>query len=373
MLYFDYNSTHPPLTDVINGQMERYFANWANPSGISYISQKNQSWVEESRRQTATVLGCSPDELHFVSTGTEALYQMVRTFSEKGQTVVLSPFEHAAFYAACEDHGLHIVLIDADPSGIITPDTALAAVKRAENEAGAAPAFVSVIAVNNETGVIQDTAALAAAAHGAGIPFLSDTIQAAGKMSFDGTALDGMALNGHKIGAGPGAAALVIRGRRPVPLFHGGLQEDEKRAGTENTPALGALAAAAVWQSERFVEKEKRLRGFQTQLEEFLEKECGATIVAKKSPRAANTTFAVFSEMSNMDFVLMGLDRVNIALSTGSSCKSRTRQPSQVLLRMGFGREDAMRALRISTGSFTTADEVALFIEEFRKVYQRAL
>lgn len=362
LLYFDYNATHPPCIEIMQKNLQSWEENPANPSGISSSSQINQGRIEKSRARIAEILSANspglpdlstklkPSALHFVSTGTEALYQMVHTYARPGDRVLISNIEHSAMNAACEDYGLIVDRLAAGPNGLVDPAEAERLLKTNRY------AFLSVLSLSNETGVILPMADMSKIARDAGVPFLSDCAQAAGKIKLDYSLFDAFTINGHKFGAGFIAA---LYSTKPVkPLFRGGLQEDEKRAGTENLFSILNAADCLAWQSEIHEEKNIRLAGFQKQIEETLVSQTGCIVAGAGAPRSTNTSFLIFPEQEDMDFLFMGLDQERIVVSTGSSCKSRTRQPSSVLMAMGRSREDAMRAVRITTGAFTTQDEV---------------
>lgn len=389
MLYLDYNATHPPFTDILHEAVDAYHTNWANPSGISHSSQRNQARIEQARSSILAGLHvmhgwtaasdvhktpAPPGRLLFLSTGTEAVYHMIAAFADQPcRRIIVSPYEHECMYAACRHFGFDIDMLDADSTGRVDPDQV-----RAKLQSDPA-ALVSITAACNETGVIQPLREIRDALQAAGhnIPLLSDSIQVAGKTLLDLSPADAIITNGHKVGAGPGAAALSMRDSLPFrPIFRGGLQEQERRAGTENLPAICSLDAAIRRQGDFLGSAAPAQRpghapeAAHAVIETMLKEHCGAVIVAEGSPRTA-TTYAVFPAMQNMDFLLMGLDREGILCSTGSSCKSRARRPSDTLQRMGFSAEESLRALRFSTGFFTRADDVERFCATFPALYHR--
>ena len=376
MIYLDYNSTHPPFRGIMETNLSRYFEEFGNPSGISHFSQKASGEIEKSREKLINLLNSHSSEaldidgMHFVATGTEAVYQMVFSFSGK-PSAILSPYEHECMYAACEDAGQKIVLLKSDETGRVSPESLKSAIETAGR---ANVSFVSCITASNETGVIQPVAELSAICRENEIPFITDAIQAAGKMQFDPGLFDAFAMNGHKFGAGLGCACVFFKSSERIKsIFRGGLQENENRAGTENLFAILNFIDAYEFQLKSLDHKNTMLLDFRKDIEHMLLSRCGAVIAGEKSLRLANTTFAVFPEMENMDFLLIGLDQSSIAVSTGSSCKSRTRQPSQVLKRMGFSTEESLRALRITTGIFTSRGQIDEFCGLFPEIYSRAL
>jgi len=372
MLYFDYNGAHPPIRDILEKNLHGYFESYGNPSGISFFSQTGQRQIEEARRRIAASLStdCTvpidPAGLHFVSSGTEAIHQLVRTFQIPDGTAILSPCEHPAMVAAVEEHALDPLFLPIGKEGRITVASVEEALDRTPR-----PAFVSIIAVSNETGVIQESEAIAALCKKRGVPFLSDTIQAITKTRIDLSLFDGFTANGIKFGAGPGCAVLSIRPpKRAATLFRGGSQEDERRAGTENSYAILNFAEALALQYDRLDEKSERLSRFQKRIEAVLKERCDAIIVAEGAPRVTNTTFLILPERVEIDFLLMGLDAGGIVVSTGSSCKSRSRLPSELLMRMGYTEKEALRSIRISTGLYTTEEEIERFLERFVSVVE---
>ena len=153
-------------------------------------------------------------------------------------------------------------------------------------------------------------------------------------------------------------------------LYRGGLQEEETRAGTENLLSIASMADAFCFQLENMEKKTLRLSPLHADLEGFL-KDRGVTIAGEDSPRLSNTTYAVFSNVEHMNFLLMGLDQAGIVCSTGSSCKSRTRQPSRILLKMGFSEKESMQALRFSSGINTTGSDFGTLKETLAPILER--
>ena len=374
MIYFDYNATHPPMLDIVQANLGRIEANPANPSGISVASQKNQAWLDRSRKSIASKFALPPESVRFCSTGTEATYWMVRCYSTpEKRSCILSSCEHDAMIAACEDHGLKIHFLPLDESGQTHPEDLHSLLQSMDPTEKGALAFISVIHASNETGVIQPLEELSLIARSAGIPFLSDCIQSIGKIQIPHSCMDAFLLNGHKLGSMQGCAAMVFAESqidRIRPLFRGGLQEEESRAGTENLLAISNFADCLDVQLNSMEDKMQRLQPLHQKLEAFLISQ-GVSIAGASSIRLYNTTYAIFSDIEHMDFLLMGLDQKGIVCSTGSSCKSRTRQPSRVLRAMGFSESDAMQALRFSSGLQTTEQDFVALQEALTELLAR--
>ena len=376
-IYFDYNATHPPIPQILEKNLQLYLKQFGNPSGISRFSQKSLARLEQNRKSISMSLqkfsgeSLPYDAFNFTASGTEALYQLVYSFAQEEDWAVISQYEHPAFYAACEDRRLNVKLLDADKSGLINAENLKNKIEELLSE-NITPAFVSVIGASNETGVIQNAEEISSICRNYGIPFISDMIQAAGKIPFDTSFYDGFTLNGIKFGAGPGASSVFIRPPRAAkPLFRGGSQEDGRRAGTENILAISNFADALEYQIENMDEKNKRLLIIQEKIETFLERECRAEIVGKNSKRIPGTTFAILPPC-DMDIILISLDHNQIYISTGSSCKSKSRNPAKSLLAMGYSEDEALRAVRISAGIYSTEQEADIFIEKMRAGFARA-
>ncbi len=371
MLYFDYNSTHPPIKQILIKNLNHYLENFSNPSGINFYSQKNFSLLEQKRNILKQILQkfyyINPLQYNIVfnSTGTESVYQMVYSyFDPEKPIVIVSPYEHECFYKVCEDVNAKTIFLSANSMGFVEPKEIHSILNKINPEE---VSFISCIAVSNETGIIQPIKELASISKEYNIPFISDTIQIAGKRPMDIDLVNGFTINGHKIGAGYGCSIYV--GKKAKPIFRGGLQENELRAGTENLPAIFNTVDAFLWQMENQNLYEKT-KVFQNQIEDFLKQECNAIIVGELSPRISTTTYALFPDIDDFDFLMMYLDQEGIVYSTGSSCKSRTRQASELLIRMGYSKDLSQKALRFSYGIFTTEEEVQIFIEKFKKIYK---
>lgn len=367
MIYLDYNATHPPFEDILKKNLDLYLELFANPSGISRAGQKSQRWIEQSRDRLKDLFNKEPV---FCSTGTEATFLMIHSFVKKTDTVLVSPYEHEAMRAALKRSGARQIYLKAHSSGRVDIDDFKNKLESEKIDC------VVMIAVSNESGVIQPYQEAAGLIQNINrnrpnrILFLSDTIQAACKLTMDYSLFDACLLNGVKIGAGPGASALLVNDRNQIkPIFSGGLQEFEKRAGTENAMAIANLADSAqklIDNHDLFTNKTSL---YQTRIEKAI-LNAGGSIIGEDSPRLTNTTFALFTELQNMDFSLMALDSNQFVYSTGSSCKSRTRQPAHSLLAMGYSEQQALTALRFSTGLFTTDEDITEFMKKLPSVVE---
>ncbi|MBM9575679.1 aminotransferase class V-fold PLP-dependent enzyme [Leptospira sp. 201903070] len=352
--YFDYNATHPPFADVLVEIQKDYLRDFYNPSGATRFSLARQGKIEEARKILEDYTGKLAKEFVFSSTGTEANHLLTQSISGTfSGTAIVSSLEHASMDSALEYSGFKTRKIRTLSNGQI--DLFHLRVLLEEN-----PAPIFVLHVANESGVIQPLSEIYELSKEFGVPLFSDLMQSFGKIEVPFTYLSGFTFSGHKIGAGMGASGTWVRSdlvfEKEFGIFRGGNQENNHRAGTENSPAILSLSNILNLRISEIEKKNEILKTFQTKIETTLE-ECGCKIIGKDSPRIASTSFCLLPT-DDVDFFMMGMEESGFVVSTGSSCKSRSREPAASLLSMGFSEEEALRAIRISTGWFTTAEEV---------------
>ncbi len=360
LIYLDYNATHPPFEDVLRQNLDEYILEFYNPSGASRYSLRRQAVIEEAREYFSKVTKKNKDLLVFCSTGTEAnhfLLGALATQLEFPARVYVSPFEHSSVYGALRSFGIEPILIHPLPDGMIDLNDLHAKLK-------STPLPVICVLAANETGVIQPYKEISKLCDSYGVPFYSDLMQAYAKIPIDFSLLDGFTFSGHKIGGGMGASLVCLDESWKdfeYKLFHGGNQENGKRAGTENSMAIHSFKQASERQFMVMHEKNFRLMHFRHKIETKM-KEFGCKIIAENSPRLPSTSFMILPT-EDVDFFIMGLEEKGIIISTGSSCKARSREPSFSLLQMGYSVEEALRAVRISTGFFTQMEDIEKLLE----------
>ncbi len=361
--YFDYNATHPPLRGLIEEAYSEYLEDFYNPSGATRFSLKNQGRIESVRKYFAELTNSPEKNIVFCSTGTEANYLLIRALRERfpeTSAVIVSPFEHASMYSALRDHHFEMKVLSSDPSGTID-------LEHLEELLKLEPLPIVCLHTGNETGVIQPTLAIKKLAHRFHVDFLSDLMQGFGKTNLDFEHFSGFSFSSHKIGGGMGAALTGFKfPLEKYALFGGGNQENGHRAGTENLPAILSFRSASEFQIKHLIEKNKKLSQFRTMIETELET-LGCKIIARDAPRVPNTSF-ILLPIEEIDFFLLGMEEKGIMISTGSSCKSRAREASASLIAMGYSKEESLRCIRISTGSFTTNEEVIHLTETIKEL-----
>jgi cysteine desulfurase len=345
--------------------------------------------VEESREQIAEVFGARPSEVIFTSGGTEAdnlavkgLY-WARRAAGPGRSgtpprrVLATAIEHHAvldsvhWLATHEDAEEH--WLPVDEAGALHP----AVLAEAIGPDPGGVALVTVMWANNEVGVVQPVAELAALAREHGIPFHTDAVQAAGQLpvSFAASGADAMTITGHKFGGPVGAGALLLaRGVQPVPVLHGGGQESEVRSGTLDAPAIRAFAVAAAVMASRRDEEAARLAKLRDDLiAQVLAAVPDAILNGPPAGPGRLPGNAHFSFPGcEGDALLMLLDAKGIACSTGSACTAGVAQPSHVLLAMGADEARSRGSLRFSLGHTSTQDDVDALGAAIGEAVQRA-
>ncbi|PJZ86380.1 cysteine desulfurase family protein [Leptospira harrisiae] len=364
--YFDYNATHPPFAEILESCLATYLREFYNPSGITRYSLKNQGKIEQTRKYFAGLTQGHEKQFVFSATGTEANYlliQSLRVLYPNLDSVIVSPFEHSSMYSALDSYGFFPDLIQTNKSGIID-------IQNLDQKLKENPRPVICLYAGNETGVIQPAEEISKLTKTYTQLFYSDLMQGFCKVNVPFSLFDGYTFSGHKIGAGMGAAVTYLpKANTNFRVFGGGNQENDHRAGTENTFAIECLNKVTKLQLENLENKNKKLKSYQTLIETKLE-EMGCTIIAKNSKRLPNTTFLILP-IQAVDFFLLGMEENGILVSTGSSCKSRAREASKSLLYMGYTEEEALRSIRISTGYFTTEEEVEQLLSRANELIQK--
>ncbi|MBS1142711.1 MAG: cysteine desulfurase [Proteobacteria bacterium] len=312
----------------------------------------------------AAAVNAHPTEVIFTSGGSESnnLFLKGAAACLKPGLMAVSAIEHPCVLKPVEQlrrSGWDARYLPVDGAGRVkTDDYAGVLLDR--------PKLLSVMLANNETGVVQDVAALANAAMVTGAWFHSDGVQALGKLDIDFRALNGtgvhaLTLSGHKAGGPKGAAALVIDKRIELqPLISGGGHERGLRSGTENVPAIVGFGVAAELAAQRIAEHSSRMRKLQAKFESGLSA-LGARIFAGDAPRLANTTFFAFAGIDG-ETLVGKLDREGFAVASGAACSSANPESSHVLRAMGVAPEIARGAVRVSLGDGNTDAEIEQFI-----------
>jgi cysteine desulfurase len=361
-VYFDYNATTPLSAEAAESVVRATRDLFGNASSVHHFGQQAKAALDDTRSAVAALLNADPSEIVFTSGGTESDNFAIRGAAEALETtgrrhLVASAIEHEAVLntlKALARRGWKTTLVQVDETGIVSPD-------RVREVVTDDTALVSVMHANNEIGTVQPIAEIAAIAHERGALMHTDAVQSTGKIGVDVRALgiDLLALSAHKFNGPKGAGALwVKRGTRLLPLVTGGKHERNRRAGTENVPAVAGLGVASRQAMAKMASEAARVGALRDRLEDgILRQVPGTTVNGARGTRIPNTTNISFDHVE-AESLLIALDLEGVAVSTGSACSSGTLEPSHVLRAMGFPAHRTQNSLRFSLGLFSTGEEV---------------
>ena len=375
-IYLDWNAT-APLRPQAREALQDALAVAGNPSSVHAEGRAARRLIEHAREDVAHLIGASPANVIFTSSGTEAnmlaLSPAIETASEKRprDRLFISAIEHASVRAGGRFARAAIEDIPVDGDGRINVTALADAMSRAM--ARASRPLVSIMLANNETGVVQPVAEVAAIVHAANGLLHVDAVQAAGRIPCDIGALsaDLLTLSAHKIGGSKGAGALV-RARDDIhfadPLVRGGGQERGLRAGTENVAGIAAFGAAAATARWQMAEEAAHMRALRDSLESGLKAiSPRAVIFGTEAGRLPNTTLFSVDGMK-AETAVIAFDLEGVAVSSGAACSSGKVQPSHVLAAMGVSPALTRAAIRVSLGWTTTKADVEMYLDAWRKL-----
>jgi cysteine desulfurase len=362
-VYLDHAATTPVRPEVREVMLPFLGETFGNPSSAHRFGRAARAGLEQARRDVAEAVGAEPGQVIFTSGGTEAdnlaVIGAALAARDRGRpmTVAVSATEHKAVLAAAHavrHLGGEEVVLPVGRDGVVRLD----AVERALADQ---PAIVSVMWVNNETGVVQPVAEIAARCREAGVPFHTDAVQAVGKLPVALAELPCslVTLSGHKIGAPKGIGALVVRARGLVEaIIHGGGQQHGIRPGTENVAGAVALGRAATLAAAERAEEAVRLAALRDALTARLRAAVPDVVINGDGAPRAPHVLNVSVPGADSEALLMHLDLAGIAASSGSACSTGSVEPSHVLVAMAVPRDLALGAIRFSLGRESTLEDV---------------
>ncbi|HUM82350.1 MAG TPA: cysteine desulfurase NifS [Lachnospiraceae bacterium] len=370
-IYLDNAATTKTAPEVVQAMLPYFTENYGNPSAIYEIAGRSKEAMDKARAQIADVIGANPEEIYFTAGGSEAdnwaLKATFEAYAEKGNHIITSKIEHHAILHTCEyleGRGAEITYLDVDENGFVDPKAVEAAITDKT-------VLISVMTANNEIGTIEPIREIGRIAHEHGILFHTDAVQAFGQIpiSVDADNIDMLSSSGHKLNGPKGIGFLYIRKGVKIRSFvHGGAQERKRRAGTENVPGIvgyGAAAARAKASMEERTKKETELRDYMIGR---IENEIPYTKVngdrVKRLPNNINVCFRYVEGES----MLINLDLLGIAASSGSACTSGSLDPSHVLLAIGLPHEVAHGSLRMTLSEEITKEQADYTIDHLKQI-----
>ncbi|WP_297130531.1 cysteine desulfurase NifS [Terrisporobacter sp.] len=374
-LYMDYSATTPVKKEVLDEMMPYLTDYFGNASSFHLFGRETKTALDKARKQIASLVNADPNEIFFTNGGTEsdnwALQGAAFARKNKGNHIITSKIEHHAILHTCEYlekvHGFEVTYLDVDADGIVD-------IEQLKREIKDTTILVSIMYANNEIGTIQPIKEITEIAHEHGALMHTDAVQAAGNIPVDVKELgvDLMSMSGHKIYGPKGIGSLYMKkGVRIQNLIHGGAQERRKRAGTENIPAIvgyGKAAEIAKGNMESHISELTRLRN--KLIDGVLERIPHTRLNGHRTNRLpGNANFSF--EFIEGEGILLLLDQLGIAASSGSACTSGSLDPSHVLMSIGLTHEWAHGSLRLTVGDFTTDDDIDYILENLPGVIER--
>ena len=369
-VYFDHNATtpmHPEVAKSIHPFLGEMFG---NPSSIHFAGREVRKAMEDAREAVAAFFGCRPLEVVFTSSGTESGNLAVKGVAylpgNEGKHIVTSQVEHPAIMQTCkflEKRGYRVTYVPVNTQGIVEPESVRKAI-------GPDTILVSIMAANNETGCLMPIAEIGNIAREAGVLMHTDAVQATGKIPLDWSCLpvDLLTFSGHKINALKGAGGLILRkGVEISPVIQGGHQEMGLRGGTENVIGIVAMGTAFSLLKTNMDAEIAQVRRLRDALERgIFERIPDLSLNGAPTQRLPNTINISFRYVEG-EALLLNLDMMGVACSSGSACTSGSIEASPVLLAMGVDPTDAQGALRFSLGYGNSEEDVSYAIDALEK------
>ncbi len=365
-IYLDHAATTPVRREVQEALNEVLSSTIGNASSIHTFGQDAKRVLEESREMVATCIGAEPEEIVFTSGGTESDNLAIRgtagALKEKGNHIITTAIEHPAVLNCCgalEEEGFEVTYLPVDLECLVHPEWVMEAI-RPET------ILITVMFANNETGTIQPIAEIGKIARQKGVVFHTDAVQAVGKVpiNVDELGVDLLSMSAHKIYGPKGIGGLYVRkGTMLHPLAYGGHHERNLRPGTENVPGNAAFARAIELATEELASSRKHIELLKERLaggiQERIEQVQRNGALDDCLPNILNMSFAGVDG----EAMLLNLDLMGVAVSTGSACSSGATEPSRVLLAMGVEPLLAQASLRFSFGRDNTEEQIDRVLE----------
>lgn len=378
-IYLDYNATTPLDSEVKKVMMAALDEDWGNPSSVHHVGQRARALLDDARDRVAATLKCKPSEIIFTSGGSEstnlALFGVARLLRDKGRHIITSQVEHHAVLHPCEylanNEGFEVTFLSVDSVGKVSVESVREALRPDT-------ILVSIMAANNEVGTLQPYAEIGKLCSDKGVLFHTDAVQCFGKLPISDIAYfhaDLVSLCSHKFHGPKGAGLLYVKSPLlPHPILHGAAHENDRRAGTENLPAILGLAEAIV----RFVPTppfpDNKISLLADRLISGLDAIDAAFFLGERDPslRLFNTV-SFFVEGSDSIALLSALDLEGICASSGSACSSGSVNPSHVVKAMGVNENGSNSLVRLSLGRSSSAEEIDFVLNALPCVIDRCL
>ncbi|SNS32885.1 cysteine desulfurase [Anaerovirgula multivorans] len=373
-VYLDYAATTPVKKDVLEEMLPYFNQHFGNPSSIHSYGRESKKAIDLARDRIANSLTAKPEEIFFTAGGSEAdnwaIKGVAYALKNKGKHIITSKIEHHAVLHSCqhlEKEGFEVTYLDVDQYGMISLEDLKKAIKDTT-------ILITIMYANNEIGTIQPIKEIAKIAKEKSIIFHTDAVQAYGNIDINAETLgaDLISISAHKVYGPKGIGALYIKkGTKLQSILHGGAQEKRRRAGTEDLPSIVGFGKAAEIAINNLKEHNQHQLNFRDQLINKLMAKIPYTRLnghpTKRLPGNVNLSF----EFIEGESLLLSLDMVGIAGSSGSACTSGSLDPSHVLMAIGLTHEIAHGSLRLTIGDSTTQEEINYVVEHLPPIVER--
>lgn len=370
-VYLDHTATTPVHPDVLTSMYRVLDTVFGNPSSLHAFGREAKEYLEDSRMKVANLIGALPEEIVFTSGGTEAdnlaILGVAYAYQKQGNHIITSSIEHHAVLDTCQalsQNGFEVTYLSVDQDGFIDPDDVRKALRKET-------ILISIMHANNEIGTIEPIEEIARIARENGVIFHTDAVQTAGHIPVNVELLgvDLLSLSAHKFYGPKGAGALYVRkGIQLVPVLHGGGQERNRRAGTENLPGIVGLGKAAEIAARELDSQGVSVKRLRDRLIKGIEERIPNVKLnghpVRRLPQNAHFSFAGVDGSS----LLRNLDMQGIAASAGSACSSGALHPSHVLLAIGLPLELATASLRLTLGRANTEEDIDYCLDVLPKL-----
>jgi len=372
-IYLDHAATTPLDPRVLEAMIPYFTSEYGNASSIYTLGRHAMQAIDRSREQVAEILHCRPTEIAFVGCGSEsdnlAIKGMALASQKKGNHIITSSVEHHAVLHTCqylERFGFKTTYLPVDEYGRVDPDEVARAITDQT-------VLVSIMYANNEVGTIEPIAEIGRICRAKKVPFHVDAVQAGGALPIDVAALnvDLLSLSAHKFYGPKGMGILYVRqGMRILPQLQGGSQERGRRAGTENVAGIVGTVAALRLAYEELAEVTPRLQTLRDRLIAGILTIPGSRLTGHPTERLPNNASFCFEGVEG-ESILLNLDLLGVAASTGSACTSGSVDPSHVLEAMGFPPEWSHGSLRLTLGKENTEADVEAVISALPDILEK--
>ncbi len=373
-IYADNAATTKPSRTAIEAMLPYFETGYGNPSSLHHVGQAAAEALVQARQTMADCLGCSAAEIYFTSGGSEADNQALRSAAYFGarrgkKHIISTTIEHHAVLHTLkqlEEEGFSVTLLEVSETGLITPQQVADAICPDT-------CLVSVMFANNEIGTIEPIAEIGAVCRERGVTFHTDAVQAVGHVPIDVRAMqiDMLSLSGHKFHGPKGVGALYVKKGTPLRSFIcGGAQERNKRAGTENLPAIVGMAAALEEACANLEQDAAYVKGLQATLIEGLRQIPHSILNGERERRLPGNVHFCFEGIEGESLLLL-LDAKGICASSGSACTSGSLDPSHVLLAIGRTHEIVHGSLRLTLSAENTPEEIAEMLRTIPEVVEK--